>query len=186
MALVAQRGKCRDHHRQSRRDRTILLHEKDPPLLSQNQTRCAGGDRVLAPRVGPRVIFEAESGQWRHSGGDAGAVPISPENLSNSAILSQVIGRSGKCSGEELQTRTLAKAFGRAALPKPMPAGLASRRRSPYEMRHGWVAERFKAPVLKTGRGVSSSCVRIPPHPPPRLIFASSSRVPWTGHERYC
>src|SRR5581483_6640655 len=34
-------------------------------------------------------------------------------------------------------------------------------------------AERFKAPVLKTGRGASSSWVRIPPHPPP-LIFASS------------
>ena len=30
----------------------------------------------------------------------------------------------------------------------------------------GWVAERLKAPVLKTGRGASSSWVRIPPHPP--------------------
>jgi hypothetical protein len=28
------------------------------------------------------------------------------------------------------------------------------------------VAERLKAPVLKTGRGASSSWVRIPPHPP--------------------
>ena len=31
---------------------------------------------------------------------------------------------------------------------------------------HGWVAERFKAPVLKTGVGASSPWVRIPPHPP--------------------
>ena len=31
----------------------------------------------------------------------------------------------------------------------------------------GWVAERFKAPVLKTGRRESASWVRIPPHPPP-------------------
>src|SRR5437868_3410022 len=30
----------------------------------------------------------------------------------------------------------------------------------------GWVAERFKAPVLKTGEGASSPWVRIPPHPP--------------------
>src|SRR5947209_10581197 len=30
----------------------------------------------------------------------------------------------------------------------------------------GWVAERLKAPVLKTGRGASLSWVRIPPHPP--------------------
>ena len=30
----------------------------------------------------------------------------------------------------------------------------------------GWVAERSKAPVLKTGRGASPSWVRIPPHPP--------------------
>src|SRR5262249_34843511 len=30
----------------------------------------------------------------------------------------------------------------------------------------GWVAEWLKAPVLKTGRGASSSWVRIPPHPP--------------------
>jgi hypothetical protein len=29
----------------------------------------------------------------------------------------------------------------------------------------GWVAERFKAPVLKTGVGASSPWVRIPPHP---------------------
>src|SRR6185312_11881200 len=30
----------------------------------------------------------------------------------------------------------------------------------------GWVAERFKAPVLKTGAGASPPWVRIPPHPP--------------------
>ena len=31
---------------------------------------------------------------------------------------------------------------------------------------HGWVAEWFKAPVLKTGVGSRSPGVRIPPHPP--------------------
>jgi hypothetical protein len=30
----------------------------------------------------------------------------------------------------------------------------------------GWVAERLKAPVLKTGRRSGASWVRIPPHPP--------------------
>ena len=30
----------------------------------------------------------------------------------------------------------------------------------------GWVAERLKAPVLKTGRRATVSWVRIPPHPP--------------------
>lgn len=34
------------------------------------------------------------------------------------------------------------------------------------EVHAGWVAERFKAPVLKTGEGASSPWVRIPPHPP--------------------
>ena len=34
----------------------------------------------------------------------------------------------------------------------------------------GWVAERLKAPVLKTGRGASPSWVRIPPHPPATQI----------------
>ena len=32
----------------------------------------------------------------------------------------------------------------------------------------GWVAERFKAPVLKTGVGSRPPWVRIPPHPPLR------------------
>ena len=31
---------------------------------------------------------------------------------------------------------------------------------------NGWVAERLKAPVLKTGRPARVSWVRIPPHPP--------------------
>ena len=38
----------------------------------------------------------------------------------------------------------------------------------------GWVAERLKAPVLKTGRGASPSWVRIPPHPP---FFFSNSLI---------
>ena len=35
----------------------------------------------------------------------------------------------------------------------------------------GWVAEPFKAPVLKTGAGASPPWVRIPPHPPVSAIF---------------
>jgi hypothetical protein len=35
----------------------------------------------------------------------------------------------------------------------------------------GWVAERLKAPVLKTGKRESASWVRIPPHPPFSRIF---------------
>ncbi len=43
----------------------------------------------------------------------------------------------------------------------------------------GWVAERFKAPVLKTGRGQRPSWVRIPPHPPnPRARIETSSPPP--------
>ena len=33
----------------------------------------------------------------------------------------------------------------------------------------GWVTERLKVPVLKTGEGESLPWVRIPPHPP--LLF---------------
>jgi hypothetical protein len=36
---------------------------------------------------------------------------------------------------------------------------------------NGWVAERFKAPVLKTGAGASPPWVRIPPHPPIYVRF---------------
>jgi hypothetical protein len=35
----------------------------------------------------------------------------------------------------------------------------------------GWVAERLKAPVLKTGRRESVSWVRIPPHPPRNVVL---------------
>src|SRR5579862_2772386 len=45
----------------------------------------------------------------------------------------------------------------------------------------GWVAERFKAPVLKTGGGVSSSWVRIPPHPP---RSARSVAARWSRRDR--
>ena len=59
----------------------------------------------------------------------------------------------------------------------------------------GWVAERFKAPVLKTGVGASSPWVRIPPHPPNntcnslkilhflngRLIYSTLCSVPNAG-----
>ncbi len=38
----------------------------------------------------------------------------------------------------------------------------------------GWVAERLKAPVLKTGKGSRPSWVRIPPHPPISLAKAFS------------
>ena len=50
--------------------------------------------------------------------------------------------------------------------------GPGRRSRSP-----GWVAERLKAPVLKTGRGASSSWVRIPPHPPLTVYFQSFRSV---------
>ena len=39
----------------------------------------------------------------------------------------------------------------------------------------GWVAERFKAPVLKTGVGATSPWVRIPPHPP--VVPSSETRI---------
>ncbi len=39
---------------------------------------------------------------------------------------------------------------------------------------NGWVAERLKAPVLKTGRRLRVSWVRIPPHPPSALAKAFS------------
>ncbi len=35
-----------------------------------------------------------------------------------------------------------------------------------HDIKCGWVAEWFKAPVLKTGVGECSPWVRIPPHPP--------------------
>ena len=49
---------------------------------------------------------------------------------------------------------------------------------------NGWVAERLKAPVLKTGRGASSSWVRIPPHPPfsPQTVsLLPENSMPLTG-----
>src|SRR5205085_3363873 len=52
----------------------------------------------------------------------------------------------------------------------------ASRERAtplfPEPAGNGWVAERLKAPVLKTGRGASPSWVRIPPHPPALAVCA--------------
>src|SRR6266478_1107457 len=51
------------------------------------------------------------------------------------------------------------------------------RRRTLDIGRPGWVAERFKAPVLKTGVGASSPWVRIPPHPPaPRSVSRRCTR----------
>src|SRR5262249_37018379 len=41
---------------------------------------------------------------------------------------------------------------------------------------NGWVAERFKAPVLKTGRGESPSWLRTPLHPP--SVFALPAPLP--------
>jgi hypothetical protein len=43
---------------------------------------------------------------------------------------------------------------------------LSSPLQSAYLSLNGWVAERLKAPVLKTGRRATVSWVRIPPHPP--------------------
>src|SRR5579875_2088716 len=42
----------------------------------------------------------------------------------------------------------------------------------------GWVAERFKAPVLKTGAPARAPWVRIPPHPP----LSCSLRHDTPGH----
>ena len=53
-----------------------------------------------------------------------------------------------------------------------------------YETPQGWVAEWFKAAVLKTAVGLRSPWVRIPPHPPilrrptslrPTILFAHSA-----------
>jgi hypothetical protein len=45
-------------------------------------------------------------------------------------------------------------------------------------MKHlGWVAERFKAPVLKTGVGASLPWVRIPPHPFPPTCGPSRTEI---------
>ena len=51
------------------------------------------------------------------------------------------------------------------SLPMPFMFVLAYRHR--HRTVKGWVAERFKAPVLKTGGRASAPGVRIPPHPPP-------------------
>ena len=53
----------------------------------------------------------------------------------------------------------------------------------------GWVAERLKAPVLKTGNGATRSWVRIPPHPPTPLrqrpcVSASPGHRRRAGEER--
>ena len=49
----------------------------------------------------------------------------------------------------------------------------------------GWVAERLKAPVLKTGRGASSSWVRIPPHPPASPVRACVAMKLYRGKGTY-
>ncbi len=53
---------------------------------------------------------------------------------------------------------------GKRTLP-PSPALVIS-----LKPQGGWVAERLKAPVLKTGRRETVSWVRIPPHPPEYLF----------------
>ena len=57
---------------------------------------------------------------------------------------------------------------------------VASRRPSYGVAAAGWVAERFKAPVLKTGVRASAPWVRIPPHPP-FLPKRYSKRTPSCG-----
>ena len=59
-----------------------------------------------------------------------------------------------------------AKPRAREEMPK-LDAGSCAAVRSWRRCRQlGWVVERFKAPVLKTGEGGSPPWVRIPPHPP--------------------
>jgi hypothetical protein len=48
----------------------------------------------------------------------------------------------------------------------------------------GWVAERFKAPVLKTGVGASLPWVRIPPHPNPHKKRAETCPC-WHKKQRW-
>ena len=52
-----------------------------------------------------------------------------------------------------------------SALPA-LPALALLERLKYLDRLNGWVAERLKAPVLKTGKPARVSRVRIPPHPP--------------------
>lgn len=66
-----------------------------------------------------------------------------------------------------------------AFAPRPALARLAAPLTFCYPCRTGWVAERFKAPVLKTGVGSFPPWVRIPPHPP---FAADQSVLRLSGH----
>src|SRR6185437_858742 len=55
--------------------------------------------------------------------------------------------------------------------PGPGTAVVARKRAALYLAAEGWVAERFKAAVLKTAVGESPPWVRIPPHPPSSAFY---------------
>ncbi len=66
-----------------------------------------------------------------------------------------------QCAGFRLVSVCLRSQFGGKSAPRS-------------ESGNGWVAEWFKAPVLKTGRGSRLSGVRIPPHPPHQNRIANA------------
>ena len=68
-----------------------------------------------------------------------------------------------KKSGQKVDTRRLCR---------------ACECRKCLKIKPGGVAERLKAPVLKTGSGLSRSWVRIPPPPPESLKLARYPQEP--------
>jgi hypothetical protein len=68
----------------------------------------------------------------------------------------------------------LGRALTRSPLPKPAPPHCSAPSLwLACAGRQGWVAERFKAPVLKTGELARVPWVRIPPHPPISISLIS-------------
>src|SRR5438309_3629189 len=67
------------------------------------------------------------------------------------------------------------------------PNGLENRAQRSDKRTDGWVAEWFKALVLKTSDGASRPWVRIPPHPPVMLsYFATASASVRAFHRPAC
>jgi hypothetical protein len=79
----------------------------------------------------------------------------------------RVPGAGGRWFVEPVTILSRSLGYRLARQPCSVCRGYAKRSQSAYISAAGWVAERFKAPVLKTGVGASSPWVRIPPHPPP-------------------
>src|SRR2546423_5982721 len=71
----------------------------------------------------------------------------------------------------------------RLPLKERWPSGLSVRR---LRRRYGWVAEWFKALVLKTSDGASRPWVRIPPHPPITISRARAVQRNYLSAEGRC